>query len=173
MFNENTSFKNLVIRNVQQTAGNLFNTAKDTSLDPIVTETVVGARSFVTALLLWMSTTYQTLLEQMGLALGDNNWKFICHSVHSIFEEMYLLRRGGENLEPVGQVWYCLKCHNFQQEIFQLGFSKHRIVQKVLFHHLKTDFVLKSVHDKDIAALTNKIEDLLKSLQKVAAKVGK
>ena len=54
-----------------------------------------------------------------------------------------------------------------------MGFSEHRIVQKVLFHHLKTDVVLKTVHDRDIAAMTRKIEDLSKSLQKVAAKVGK
>ena len=47
------------------------------------------------------------------------------------------------------------------------------MVQKVFFHHLKMDVVLKTVHDKDIAALTKKIEDLYKSLQNIAAKVGK
>lgn len=116
-FNKNNFFKNLVIWNVQQTAGKLLKAAKCTALDTIITKTVVCTRSFVIGLLLWISTTYQSLLEQMGLALGDDNWIFICHAVRSIFEEMYLLRRGGEDLEPAGQVWHCLKCHNFQQKM--------------------------------------------------------
>ena len=52
-----------------------------------------------------------------------------------------------------------------------LNFTNHNIVQRVLYQHLKTDVILKSVYHKDVAALKKMIEDLVKNLQRVEAKV--
>ena len=90
--------------------------------------------------------------------------------MQAIFKEMYLLCRVGEDFELASQVWHSLKCYKFQQDMFTMGFSKHKVVQKMLFQHLKMDVVLKSVYDKDVAALTKKI-DLSKSHQSYQQKL--
>lgn len=72
---------------------------------------------------------------------------------------------GGERCDPAGQVWHCLKCYKLQKELVDANFSNHDIVQKVMYQHLKTNVVLKSVYDRDMAALNKKIDDLSKTVQ--------
>ena len=106
----------------------------------------------------------------MGEGLGPDNWKFICHAVRAIFKELYALRRGGERKGPAGQVWSCLRCFKLQKELLAASFTNHEIVQKVLYQHLKTDVVLKTVYDKDMDAMKKKFDALETKFNKINTK---
>ena len=137
----------------------------------IIQETVTNASTFNFSLLTWITTIYQALEVQIGAGFGQDNWKFICHAVCAIFEQLYLIRRGNERCDPAGQVWHCLKCYKLQKELVAINFSHHNIVQKVLHQHLKTIVVLKSMYDRDLTVLNKKIDNLSKTVQKMGSKI--
>ena len=59
--NETNSFKFILIEQVNAKAKELLEMGKGTSFESLIDATVTGATSFVTSLLLWVTTTYQAL----------------------------------------------------------------------------------------------------------------
>ena len=64
-----------------------------------------------------------------------------------------------------------LKTVQLKEEIFQANYYNHKIVQRVLYQHLKTDVVLCSVFDDAMKKTDEKIVALEKHITKLSSKV--
>ena len=120
-----------------------------------------------------MTVAYTYLNKQIGKSSETENWKFICHAVRAIFNALYKCRRGGAHYvdESRKQVWFVLKTVPLQQKIFEASFYNHKIVQRVLYQHLKTYVVLCSVYDNAMKKTNEKITIMEKIITKLQNKV--
>ena len=125
---------------------------------------------FGEGLFLWMTDGCISLNKKMGKGSETEKWKFICLADRAIFNALYKCCRGGAHYvdEPRKQVLFVLKTVQFQQEIFEASFYNHELVQRVLYQHLKTDVVLRSVYDKAMKLTNEKIVIMEKNIIKAS-----
>ena len=146
---------------------------KNTSFAGWSDETCRKKKFFGEGLLLWMTDGYTSLNKQMGKGSEKENWKFICHAVCAIINALYECRQGASHYvnKPRKQVWFVLKTVQLQEEIFEANYYNHEIVQRVLYQHLKTDVILRSIYDAAMEKTNEKIAALEKHITKLASKV--
>ena len=144
----------------------------DSSYSALAIAVLSSTETFASAFLTWITTKTMNLNVTKGEGSEEDNWSFVCHAARAILHALYLARKGGSRYsgDPAGQVWHILKCVQLQNELVEKGFYHHEIVQKVLAQHLKNDAVLKSVHDKFVIEINEKLKTFNTRLQKVEKK---
>ena len=63
-----------------------------------------------------------------------------------------------------------MRCFKLQKELLAASFTNHEFVQKVLYQHLKTNVVLKSVYDKEMEAMKKRLDQCDTKLNKINTK---
>ena len=170
---ENDSVKIQQIRDLSGALSDLGKMFKNTSFGGWSGATCCKAKFFGEGLFLWMTDGYTSLNKQMGKGSEKENWKFICHAVCAIINALYEFCQGAAHYvnQPRKQVWFVIKTVQLQEKIFEANYYNHEIVQRVLYQHLKTNVVLRSVYDAAMEKTNEKIAALEKHIINFAQKV--
>ena len=148
----------------------------------IAQASVSDSYNFLTSLLDWMSSTYNSMKETLEDGTEEASWDFIQHAVCAIFEEFFTFKgvSGDRTTGTHSIAWAALTLRQTIDDLLEGNFSDHAIVINTLNKTLQLNSVqrceLKSSlesRDEEIQKLRDEIEVLNRELKLIKSKVDK
>ena len=148
----------------------------------IARASVSESYNFLTSLLDWMLSTYNSMKETLEEGTEEASWDFIQHAVCAIFEEFFTFKgvSGDRTTGSHSIAWAALTLRQTIDNLLEGNFLDHAIVINTLNKTLQLNSVqrceLRSAlesRDEEIQTLRDEIEVLNKELKLIKSKVDK